>query len=108
MRVVTKHRPVDPAGFQEAAAHALAVLAEQSGFRSGELARSPDDAALWLLTTRWADAGSMRRGMGSFAAKVALGPVLPTTVDEPSVFEVLHEAAPGSVRTTDSDLAESD
>jgi quinol monooxygenase YgiN len=105
MRVVTRHRPSDPAGFQESAAQALAVLAEQPGFRSGELARSPDDAAQWLLTMRWADAGSMRRGMGSYAAKVALGPLMPSAADEASVFEVLLDAGPGSVSAAASDLA---
>ena len=106
MRVVTRHRPSDPAAFQELAAAALAALAGQPGFRSGELARSPDDASQWLFTTRWDDVGSMRRGLGSYDAKIALGPVMPSAADEASVFEVLLEAGPEGVIAAASDLAD--
>ncbi len=103
--MVTRHRPSDPDAFQDQAAQALAVLAEQPGFLSGELARSPDDAAQWLLTMRWRDVGSMRRGMGGYAAKIALGPVLASALDGASVFEVLLEAGPGGISEATSDLA---
>lgn len=106
MRVVTHHRPEDPATFQDLVAEALAVLAQQPGFVGGELGRSPDEAAHWLFTTRWHDVGSMRRGMGGFAAKLALAPVMASAADAPSVFEILLDAGSGGITANASDLAE--
>lgn len=102
VRVMTRHRPADPAAFVGATREALRILAAQPGFRSGELCRSPDAPDLFLLTTRWRDAGSMRRGMGTFDAKVALAPVMVTAADEVSVFEVLLEVADDAVHERDS------
>ncbi len=102
MRVVTRHSPRDPEGFLADAAQALQVLARQPGFVGGEVGRSPDAPQVMLVTTRWADVGSMRRGMGSFDAKVALAPVMASAADEPSAFEVLVEAAGGELRYRDS------
>lgn len=99
MRVVTRHRPEDPEAFASDAAQALHVLAGQHGFLGGELGSSPDDPSILLLTTKWADVGSMRRGMGGYEAKVALAPIMVTAADEPSVFEVLLEVAPGGAVT---------
>jgi len=97
MRVVTRHRPPDPASFIEWAEAALRALSVLPGFRSGELGRSPDDPSVLLLTTSWADVGSMRRGLGSYAAKIALAPVMASAADEPSAFEVLLEVAGGKL-----------
>lgn len=105
MRVVTRHRPQEPEVFRAQAAEALRVLAGQPGFLGGEVARSPDDVAQWLFTTRWQDVGSLRRGMGGYAAKVALAAVMASAADEASVFEVLEEAGPDGVRSTGSDVA---
>jgi heme-degrading monooxygenase HmoA len=108
MRVTTRHLPADPGLFIEAARAALIVLGRQPGFVAGELGRSPDVPEQFLLTTRWRDVGSMRRGMGGFEAKVALAPVMATAVDEVSVFEVLLEVADGAVRESDSARAPGD
>jgi len=97
MRVVTRHQPTDPSRFQSDAHEALLVLARQPGFVSGELGRSPDDPSSLLLTTRWANVGSMRRGMGAFDAKVALAPLMVSAADEPSAFEVLLDVRDGVV-----------
>lgn len=105
MRVTTRHRPADPADFVVAARRALLVLSRQPGFRSGELARSPDDPSVYLLAVRWADAGSMRRGMGGFEAKVALAAVMASAEDGPSVFEVLCEVGTDSWVDAESDLS---
>ena len=108
MRVVTRHRPVDADAFLRDCAAALSVLADQPGFSGGECCRSPDEPLVWLLTTRWADVGSMRRGMGGYEAKVALAPVMASAADEPSVFEVLLEAGEGGLSRADSALAAAD
>ena len=97
MRVITRHRPADPEAFAVDARAALEALAGQPGFRSGEVGRSPDDPHTWILTTSWEDVGSMRRGLGSYAAKVALAPLLPSAADEPSTFEVLLRISGGQV-----------
>ena len=81
----------------------------QPGFRSGEVGRSPDDPHTWILTTSWEDVGSMRRGLGSYAAKVALAPLLPSAADEPSTFEVLlHVTSGGQVEAGVSALGPSE
>ncbi len=104
MRVLTRHRPDEPEAFSEQARRALEVLAEQPGFLSGELGRSPDEPSWWIITTSWTDVGSMRRGLGSYAAKVALAPLLPSAIDEPSTFEVLFGIADSVVTRRRSDV----
>ncbi len=106
MRVATRHRPLDPERFAAAVHEALTVLSGMPGFVDGELGRSPDDATAWLFATRWADVGSMRRGLGSASAKIALAPVMVSAGDEPSVFEVLLHATPAGVEAGSSALAE--
>lgn len=105
MRVVTRHRPSEPEVFRAQAAEALTVLARQPGFVGGEVARSPDEVSVWLFTTRWQDVGSLRRGMGGYAAKVALAAVMASAADEPSVFEVLVEADANGISSASSDVA---
>lgn len=108
MRVITRHCPADPAAFAADAQHLLMVLAGAAGFVAGELGRSPDEPGVLLLTTRWRDAGSMRRGMGSYDAKVALAPVMVSAADEVSVFEVLLDVVDGAVKRSDSARATGD
>lgn len=108
MRVTTRHRPADPESFVADVHDLLLVLAAAPGFISGELGRSPDEPDVMLLTARWQDAGSMRRGMGSYDAKVALAPVMVSAADDVSVFEVLLEVADGVVRRSQSARAPGD
>jgi heme-degrading monooxygenase HmoA len=106
MRTVTTHRPADPEGFVAAVREVLQLLSAAPGFVGGELGRSPDEPESFLLTLRWDTAGSLRRGLGSTAAKMALGPVMACADGPPlSTFEVLLDAAPGHVEELASDRA---
>jgi quinol monooxygenase YgiN len=101
--VVTEHRAGDD--FLPTARALLEALAVTQGFEKGQIARSPDEPDTWLLVTMWRDVGSMRRGFGTFDAKVAAAPVMLSAVDRVSAFETLLEATPDSVTVHSSDLA---
>lgn len=103
MIVVTEHRAGDE--FLPAGRHLLEVLSATAGFVSGQVSRSPDEPQTWLFVTTWRDVGSMRRGFGTFDAKVAAAPVMQSAVDRPSAFETLVEARPGELTDRASDLA---
>jgi len=103
MIVVTEHRAGDE--FLDPARELLEVLAGADGFLSGQVARSPDDPEVWIINTQWRDVGSMRRGFGSFDAKVAAAPVMVSAADRVSAYEVLVQATPGEVAGRPSDRA---
>jgi heme-degrading monooxygenase HmoA len=103
MIVVTEHRAGDD--FLAPARELLEVLATADGFIAGQVGRSPDEPDVWIISTRWRDVGSMRRGFGSFDAKVAAAPVMLTAADRVSAYEVLVDAAPGDVAGRRSDRA---
>jgi heme-degrading monooxygenase HmoA len=103
MIVVTEHKAGDD--FLEPARVLLEVLAAADGFDSGEVGRSPDEPDVWIISTRWRDVGSMRRGFGSFDAKVAAAAVMVSAADRVSAFEVLLHADAGEVTDGRSDLA---
>ncbi|MGH8861602.1 MAG: antibiotic biosynthesis monooxygenase family protein [Jatrophihabitantaceae bacterium] len=94
------HFRADGASFEQRAQDALAVLAERPGFVRGNLARSTDDTAAWLLLTEWQDVGSYRRALGNYEVKLRAAPLLGEAVDLPSSFESLLEVAAGGVTTT--------
>ncbi len=104
MIVVTEHRAGDE--FLEPAGALIEVLSRADGFVSGQVGRSPDEPDIWILCTAWRDVGSMRRGFGSFDAKVAAAPVMLTAADRVSAFEVLVSAGPEGITSRTSDLAE--
>lgn len=89
----------------DALADVLAVLGRQPGFRWGSVGRSPDDPAQWLMATLWADTGSMRRGVGSSDAKIALGPLQAAMIPGTGVYEVLVERSPEVTTASPSDRA---
>jgi quinol monooxygenase YgiN len=101
--VVTEHRADQ--SFLPVARELLEVLSKAAGFRSGQVARSPDEPDTWLFVTQWADVGSMRRGFGSFDAKVAAAPVMLSAVDRVSAFETLLDVSPDGIIARGSDLA---
>jgi hypothetical protein len=72
---------------------AVAVLARQQGFRSGELGRNLDDPSLWVLVTRWDDVGSYRRALSAYDVKLSVVPILSRALDEPSAYE---QVVPGA------------
>ncbi|MBO3738309.1 antibiotic biosynthesis monooxygenase family protein [Actinoplanes flavus] len=93
-------------GFREQAHAALAALARTPGYRSGRLTRALEDPAEWILVTEWESVGAYRRALGAFDVKVSATPLLALSLDEPSAFETLAEAAPGEdVVITASDRA---
>jgi hypothetical protein len=93
-------------GFVGQAHAALAALAACPGYRSGRLARALEDTAAWTLITEWESVGAYRRALGAFDVKVHATPLLAVSLDEPSAFETLAEAAPGAeVTITASDRA---
>jgi heme oxygenase (mycobilin-producing) len=81
--------------FVERAHAALAALAERPGYRTGRLTRALDDTAHWCLVTEWESVGTYRRALGGFDVKVHATPLLALSVDVPSAFETLADAAPG-------------
>ncbi len=91
--------------FLELAGRLLEALAGADGFIDGSVARSPDEPDMWLMTTNWRDVGSMRRGFGSFDAKVAAAPVMLTAADRASAFEVLLHASPTGLVAHETDRA---
>jgi hypothetical protein len=100
--------PGDDADFRARAGAALAALGACPGYVRGRLGRAYDDPTAWTLLTEWASVGSYRRALSAYDVKVNATPLLATSQDEPSAFEVLAELAPGGeVVTADSDLARS-
>lgn len=106
--MVTHHRPGPDEGFADAVDRLLDVLSRAAGFSHASVARSADDVDEWLLIVRWADAGSMRRGLGGYEAKIALAPVMTSVVGRHGAFEVLAEVDPSGRATHSSDRAPED
>jgi len=98
------HFRTDDPGFPARAERALASLATRPGYVRGQLGRSVDDRADWVLLTEWADVGSYRRALGSYDVKVHATPLLTEAREVPGSFESLIEVdADGAVAVRDSD-----
>lgn len=98
----------DDTDFRTRAAAALAALGARPGYLRGRLGRAYDDPSRWTLLTEWESVGAYRRALSAYEVKVSATPLLAESLDEPSAFEILGEAAPGGpVATTESDLARS-
>jgi len=98
--------PATQDGFVTRAHAALAALADRPGYLSGRLTRALDDPAWWTLVTEWESVGAYRRALGGFDVKVHATPLLSESIDEPSAFETLASAEPGSaVEVAPSDRA---
>jgi hypothetical protein len=78
---------------------ALAALAACQGYVRGRLARAYDSATRWCMVTEWASVGAYRRALSSYEVKLNATPLLAESLDEPSAYEVLAEAAPGGTVT---------
>lgn len=90
---------------------ALQALSDAPGFESGWVGRSPDRPDQWVLGTAWHDAGALRRGLGSYSAKLALGPLQAYSTGDDVVLEILTMSDGGrltsapSARASDADTA---
>ncbi|GII60313.1 hypothetical protein Skr01_03980 [Sphaerisporangium krabiense] len=77
--------------FTRSARSVLAVLAAQSGFRSGRIGRSVDEPNLWAVVSEWDGAGFYRRALS--AARMDMYPTMDMVVNEPSAYEIMEEIA---------------
>jgi hypothetical protein len=103
-RFVVDGADSDP--FVQRAHGALGALAACPGYLRGRLARSVDEPTQWTIVTEWASIGTYRRALSSFDVKMHATPLLATSLDEPSAYEVLAEVeAGGAVTVTTSDRA---
>ncbi len=87
-------------------AEAAAALGQRDGCSRALLGRSPDDAAKWQLLSEWESAGQLRHGLGSYEAKMALGPLQAAAVPSGGVFETLLRYEAGIRSESSSDRAE--
>jgi hypothetical protein len=107
-RVLVVNRFVvrDESAFVPRASAALAALAGRPGYVSGSFGRAADEPDRWCLVTRWESVGAYRRALSAFEVKVEATPLLAESLDEPSAYEVLLEAAAGGpVTAATSDRA---
>jgi hypothetical protein len=78
------------ASFGTDLATARDLLAARPGYVEGTIGRNVDDPELWVLTTRWENAGSYRRALGWYDVRVGAWPVLARAVEEPSAYEIVQ------------------
>lgn len=90
--VVSRYRvPADGrAGFLLAADRAIDALAAQPGFVRASIAQATDESDLFVIRSEWTGVGAYRRALSAFDVKVSAVPLLSTTVDESSAFEVVR------------------
>jgi quinol monooxygenase YgiN len=77
----------DAASFRADLERAHQMLAAQTGYVAGHVARNVDDPELWLLVTEWVGPGPYRRALSSYDVKVSAVPTLSRAIDEPSAYE---------------------
>ena len=105
--IVRFDEPADREDFLARGEAALAALAGCPGFAGGELARSTDEPATWVLATRWENVGSYRRALSAYEVKLHATPFMYGARDEVSGFEpVLAAGQDGVVRRAPGDLAD--
>ena len=94
MIAITRYRVPDAeaAGFAERMTAVLGALSASPGFRSGRLARTVDDPALWALVTEWDGAGHYRRALGVYEVRVEFMPLARLALDEPGAYEIVTSA----------------
>ena len=92
MLVVNRFRVAEVEGesFAGELTAARDLLAARPGFLEGTVGRNVDDPELWVLTTRWENAGSYRRALGWYDVRVSAWPVLSRAIEEPSAFEIVE------------------
>lgn len=95
----------ESARFVERAEAAVAAFADRPGFLRGRVARAVDDPGEWVLTTEWEGIGAYRRSLSGYDVKVHAAPLLATSRNEPSAFEVLSATDGSEVRRSASGRA---
>jgi quinol monooxygenase YgiN len=92
---------VDPAwagDFLTRARRALGLLTAQPGCLGGQLGRSPDDTARWVLAVQFASVAAYRRTLSLFEVREHVVPLLAEALTgEPGSYEVLAAAEGGVV-----------
>jgi hypothetical protein len=100
---------VDPAGtgnFLTRAHRALSLLTAQPGCLGGELGRSPDDTARWVLAVRFESVVAYRRALSPFEIREQVVPLLSEALTcESGGYEVLASAQGGAVTSHPSLIA---
>jgi hypothetical protein len=94
---ITRYRVPGPEadGFAERMTAVLDALSASPGYRSGRLARTVDDPALWALVTEWDGAGFYRRALGGYEVRLRFVPLAAMAVDEPGAYEIVISRAAG-------------
>ena len=86
-------------GFLDEARAPAALLAAQPTCTSARLARSTDDAGVWILTAEFDSVPGYRRALSPFDVRTTVVPFLSTAEQGTSgVFEVAVSADTGRVR----------
>jgi quinol monooxygenase YgiN len=92
---------VDPARTEDFLARArrtLSLLTAQQGCLGGQLGRSPDDTARWVLTVQFESVVAYRRTLSVFEVREHAVPLLSEALTgEPGSYEVLAAAEGGAV-----------
>jgi quinol monooxygenase YgiN len=92
---------VDPAragDFLTRARQTLGLLTAQQGCVGGQLARSPDDTARWVLAVQFESVVAYRRALSVFEVREHVVPLLAEALTgEPGSYEVLAAAEGGAV-----------
>ncbi|MCG8916982.1 antibiotic biosynthesis monooxygenase [Actinokineospora sp. PR83] len=106
MLLIARFTVTDPEPFTARAERALGLLLAQPGCVRGLLVRSTEDAGSWVLTVEFESVAAYRRSLSPFDVRTEVIPFLAEAdTTEPAAFEVVVEAAPGSVRRHTSLLA---
>ena len=110
MIVITRHRvaSAEQPAFLDSARSALALLVDRPGCRSALIGRAVDEPDLFVLTTEWDSVGAYRKALGFFDVKVGAVPLLSSTIDEATAFEVLHRNGPSGPVDSESAVSNDD
>ncbi len=96
--VITRYRVDDLEAWMPIATAALAPLVTHPQCLGGEICAAVDEADLVAIVTRWPSVGDYRRAMSSYDVKLHTVPLLSSSIDEPTTYEVLHANGPEGAR----------
>jgi quinol monooxygenase YgiN len=96
--LVCRFQPADAVAFRERAHRALTLLTTAPGCVGGELGRSVDEPAHWVLTVRFTSVDAYRHALSPFDVREHVVPLLSEAEPEPSTFETLVSAVDGEAQ----------